>query len=242
MPKLKYKRVLLKLSGEVFAGAKKTGIDAETILTIAKQIKEIVDTGASIAIVIGGGNIFRGISGSAEGVDRTTADYMGMLATVINALAFQNALEVLGVSCRVQSAIPMQRVAEPFIRRKAIRHLEKKRVVIFAGGTGNPYFTTDTTAALRAAEVDADVVMKATKVEGVYDKDPVKNKNAKKFEKLSYLDVINQQLKIMDLTAVSLCMDNKIPIVIFNLNVAGNMKKAIVGEKIGTTIGGNKNG
>lgn len=242
MAKLKYKRVLLKLSGEVFAGKQKTGIDSATINSIALQIKEIVDAGASIAIVIGGGNIFRGISGSAEGVDRTTADYMGMLATVLNALAFQNALENLGVPSRVQTAIAMQRVAEPFIRRKAIRHLEKGRVVIFAGGTGNPYFTTDTTAALRAAEIEATVVMKATKVDGVYDKDPVKNKNAKKFEKLAFMDVINKQLKVMDITAVSLCMENKIPILIFNLNVKGNLKKAIMGEKIGTTIGGKGNG
>ena len=238
MAKLKYKRALLKLSGEVFAGVKKTGIDAETIIKLAQELKEIVELGASIAIVIGGGNIFRGVSGSEEGVDRTTADYMGMLATVINALAFQNALESLGVPCRVQSAIEMQRVAEPFIRRKAIRHLEKGRVVIFAGGTGNPFFTTDTTAALRAAEINANVVMKATKVDGVYDKDPVKDKSAKKFETLTYMEVINKQLKVMDLTAVSLCMDNNIPIVTFNLNVPGNMKKAFQGEKIGTTIGG----
>jgi uridylate kinase len=237
-PALKYKRVLLKLSGEVFAGTRQYGIDPETTLEIARQVKEITDLGAEVALVIGGGNIFRGLAASTNGMDRTTGDYMGMLATVMNALAFQDALGKSGVHSRVQTAITMQRIAEPFIRLKAMRHLEKKRVVIFAGGTGNPYFTTDTTAALRAAEINADVVMKATKVDGAYDKDPNKEKGAKKFDELTFMDVINKQLKVMDLTAVSLCMDNKIPIMIFNLQVSGNMKKAVLGQKIGTIIGG----
>ncbi|MBU0579862.1 MAG: UMP kinase [Candidatus Margulisbacteria bacterium] len=236
MTMLKYKRILLKLSGEVFAGDKNAGIDTETTNKIAAQVKEVADLGASVALVIGGGNLFRGLSGSEKGIDRTTGDYMGMLATVMNALAFQNALEKYNVPTRVQTAIEMQKVAEPFIRRKAIRHLEKKRVVIFAGGTGNPYFTTDTTAALRAAEIEADVLIKATKVDGVYDKDPVKDSSAKMYDQLSYMEVINQQLKVMDLTAVSLCMDNKIPILVFNLNVPGNMTKIVQGERIGTIV------
>lgn len=236
MGKLKYNRILLKLSGEIFAGEKKSGIDAKTITKIAAQVKEVVNIGCSVSIVIGGGNIYRGLAASEKGADRTTADYMGMLATVINALSFQDALERLGTPTRVQSAITMQKVAEPFIRRRAIRHLEKKRVVIFAGGTGNPYFTTDTAAALRAAEINAEAVIKATKVDGVYDKDPEKDKKAKKFDKLTYMEVMNKQLKVMDLTAVSLCLDNKIPIVVFNLHIAGNLKKVVQGGKIGTII------
>lgn len=238
MSTLKYKRILLKLSGEVLAGSRQYGIDPETTLTIAKEVKEIVDLGVEVALVIGGGNIFRGLSASANGMDRTTGDYMGMLATVMNALAFQDALEKLSVPTRVQTAIQMQKIAEPFIRRKAVRHLEKKRVVIFAGGTGNPYFTTDTTASLRAAEINADVVMKATKVDGCYDKDPVKNAGAVKFEEISFMEVINKQLKVMDMTAVSLCMDNKIPILIFSMQEPGNMKRAVLGQKVGTVVGG----
>ncbi len=238
MTSLKYKRILLKLSGEVLAGSRQYGIDPETTLKIAKEVKEIADLGVEVALVIGGGNIFRGMSAAANGMDRTAADSIGMLATVMNAIAFQDALEKIGTPTRVQSAIEMQKIAEPFIRRRAIRHLEKKRVVIFAGGTGNPYFTTDTTAALRAAEIDADVVMKATKVDGCYDKDPTKDKTAVKFEAISFMEVINKQLKVMDMTAVSLCMDNKIPIMIFNMQEPGNMKRSVLGQKVGTVVGG----
>lgn len=232
----KYKRILLKLSGEALKGKFDYGIDPEIASSIAFQIKEIKDLGVEVGVVIGGGNIFRGFSASSKGMDRSTADYMGMLATVINGMALQDSLEKVGLVTRLQSAIEMQELAEPYIRRKAVRHLEKSRVVIFAGGTGNPYFTTDTAAALRASEIDADIILKATKVDGVYSEDPVRCKNAKKFSKLKYLDVINNSLKIMDSTAVSLCMDNKIPIVIFNLTKSGNIKKVVCGEKIGTLI------
>ncbi len=234
--KVKYKRILLKLSGEVFGGYQKFGIDQQVLSVIANEIKAIKKYDIDIAIVVGGGNIFRGVAGSAKGMDRATGDYMGMLATVINALALQDALEKIGVDSRVQTAIEMKSIAEPFIRRRAMRHMQKSRIVILAAGTGNPYFTTDTTAALRAAELDAEVILKATKVDGVYDKDPSKFSNAKKFTKLSYLDVLNKGLKVMDSTAASLCMDNNIPIVVFNLTKAGNMEKVVLGKPVGTTV------
>lgn len=232
----KYKRILLKLSGEALAGDKQVGIDSDILNRIAKEIKEITDLGVEIAVVVGGGNFFRGVSGSAGGMDRASADYVGMLATVMNSLLLQNALEKAGVPTRVQSAITMNAVAEPFIRRRAMRHLEKKRVVILAAGTGNPFFTTDTTAALRANELGVDVVLKATKVDGIYDKDPKKYPDAKKYDTLSYLDVLNQGLEVMDSTATSLCMDNKISIIVFNLGVSGNIKKIVQGENIGTIV------
>jgi len=234
--KVKYKRVLLKLSGEVFGGKQKYGIDPETLMVIAKEIKEVKKYNVDIAIVVGGGNIFRGISGFASGMDRATGDYMGMLATVINALALQDALEKTGVYSRVQTAIEMKSVAEPFIRRRAMRHMEKGRVVILAAGTGNPYFSTDTAAALRAAELDADVILKATKVGGIYDADPVKNPHAKKFNKLTYLEILNKKLKVMDATAVSLCMDNDIPIVVFDLTRHGNVARVVLGQNVGTIV------
>jgi uridylate kinase len=234
--KPKYKRILLKLSGEVFMGERQYGIDPKMAVAIAEQVKEIYDLGVEIVIVIGGGNIFRGISASANGIDRATADYMGMLATVMNGLAFQDALEKIGVATRVQTAFQIPQVAEHFVRRRAIRHLEKKRVIILAGGTGNPYFTTDTTAALRAAEMNAEVVLKATKVDGVYDDDPVKNPGAKKFDQITYLDVLKKELKVMDPSAISLCKDNQIPLLVFKLDVPGNIKRAVMGEKIGTLI------
>lgn len=237
MPEVKYKRVLLKLSGEVFGGKQKYGIDPGVLHIIAKEIKKAKSHKVDIAIVAGGGNIFRGLAGAASGIDRATGDYMGMLATVINSLALQDALEHVGVQSRVQTAIEMRSVAEPFIRRRAIRHMQKGRVVILAAGTGNPYFSTDTAAALRAAELDAEVIFKATKVGGVYDKDPVHHKDAKKFKKITYLEMINKKLKIMDSTAASLCMDNDIPIVVFNLTKAGNVEKAILGQNVGTIIG-----
>lgn len=236
MVKVKYKRVLLKLSGEVFGGKQKYGIDPETLMVIAKEIKEVKKYNVDIAIVVGGGNIFRGISGFASGMDRATGDYMGMLATVINALALQDALEKTGVYSRVQTAIEMKSVAEPFIRRRAMRHMEKGRVVILAAGTGNPYFSTDTAAALRAAELDADVILKATKVGGIYDADPVKNPHAKKFNKLTYLEILNKKLKVMDATAVSLCMDNNIPIVVFDLTRHGNVARVVLGQNVGTVV------
>jgi uridylate kinase len=234
--KPKYKRILLKLSGEVFMGERQYGIDPKMTITIAEQVKEIHDLGVEIVIVIGGGNIFRGMSASANGIDRATADYMGMLATVMNGLAFQDALEKIGVATRVQTAFQIPQVAEHFVRRRAIRHLEKKRVVILAGGTGNPYFTTDTTAALRAAEMNTEVVLKATKVDGVYDDDPVKNPKAKKFDQITYLDVLKKELKVMDPSAISLCKDNQIPLLVFKLDVPGNIKRAVMGENIGTLI------
>ena len=238
MAKPVFKRVVLKISGEALQGNLGYGIDYNVLVSISRQIKEVKALGVEIAIVIGGGNIFRGVAGSTKGMDRASADYMGMLATVINALALQDALENNGVHTRVQSAIQMQELAEPYIRRRAIRHLEKGRAVIFAGGTGNPYFTTDTAAALRAIEIGAEIILKATKVDGVYSSDPVKNKNAKKFEHLRYIDVLKMGLKVMDATATSLCMDNELPIIVFNLKKEGNIKRVIMGEKIGTTVKG----
>lgn len=230
----KYKRIMLKLSGEALAGEKGFGIDFEVAKTIAEQIKQLVDMGIEVGAVVGGGNIWRGRSG--EGMDRTTADYMGMMATCINALALQDSLEQIGVNTRVQTAIEMREVAEPFIRRRAMRHLEKGRVVIFAAGTGNPYFSTDTTAALRAAEIEADVILLAKKVDGVYNKDPKKYDDAKKYDKLTYIEVLDQGLQVMDSTATSLCMDNNIPILVFGLDQPNNIERAVMGEKIGTLV------
>ncbi|MEW5981598.1 MAG: UMP kinase [Acidobacteriota bacterium] len=236
IPLAAYRRVLLKLSGEALMGEQSFGIDREVAREIALEVGEIQRLGVQIAIVIGGGNIFRGIAASAKGMDRAQADYMGMLATVINALALQDALEEAGVVTRVLTAIEMRSVAEPFIRRRALRHLEKGRVVLLAAGTGNPYFTTDTAAALRAMEMKADVILKATKVDGIYTADPVLHADATKFEKITYISVLERGLKVMDATAVSLCMDNKLPIVVFNLKTPGNMKRAVLGEPIGTTV------
>jgi uridylate kinase len=236
MADLKYNRVLLKISGEALLGSGSHSIDPSVVAEIADQIKEVVDIGVEVAIVIGGGNFWRGTSASANGVDRTTADYIGMLATIMNALGLQNALEMAGVLTRVQTAINMQEVAEPFIRRKAVRHLEKKRVVIFAGGTGNPYFTTDTAAALRALEIDAEIIFKATKVDGVYDKDPEKYSDAKKFKKLDFTTALNQDLGVMDSTAISLCRENNLPIIVFDIKVPGNIKGVIMGKEIGTLV------
>ena len=231
-----YKKILLKLSGEALMGDQEFGISSDVIASYAKQIKEIVDLGVEVSIVIGGGNIFRGISGAAQGVDRVTGDHMGMLATVINSLALQNSIEKLGVPTRVQTAIEMPKVAEPFIKRRAQRHLEKGRVVIFGAGTGNPYFTTDTAAALRAIEMETDVVIKATKVDGIYDKDPIKYPDAKKYETVTYNEVLAKDLKVMDATAISLCRENKLPIIVFNSLIEGNLKRVIMGENIGTTV------
>ncbi|MCL0074931.1 UMP kinase [Thermodesulfovibrionales bacterium] len=231
-----YKRVLLKLSGETLMGDKKYGIDPATAAFIAAEVVKAAETGVQIAIVIGGGNIFRGVQASVEGIERASADYMGMLATVINALALQNALEELGLQTRVQSAIEMKEVAEAYIRRKAIRHLEKGRIVIFAAGTGNPYFTTDTAAALRAMEIGADVVLKGTRVNGIYTADPEKNPGANKFSEISYIDVLKRGLDVMDSTAITLCMDNNLPIVVFSIKNEDNIKNLIEGNKIGTTI------
>jgi uridylate kinase len=236
MEKLKYKRVLLKISGEALMGNLEYGINSRVINDISGEIKEVVELGVEVAVVIGGGNFWRGVPASENGMDRTTADYIGMLATVMNALGLQNALEKAGVVTRVQTAISMQEIAEPFIRRRAVRHLEKKRVVIFAGGTGNPYFTTDTAAALRALEIEAEIIFKATKVDGVYDKDPLKFKDARKFEKLNFLDVLKMNLRVMDSTATSLCMENNLPIVVFDITKPGNIKGVIIGKKIGTFI------
>ena len=233
---LKYKRVILKVTGEVFGGEEKYGIDSSTIRSFAEEIKEVKALGCEMALVIGGGNIFRGAEASEGGMERATADYMGMLATVINSLALQDALEKIGVSTRVMSAIEMRQVAEPYIRRRATRHLEKGRVVIFAGGTGNPYFTTDTTASLRAMEIGAEVILKATKVHGVYDADPVKQQGAKMYGRLSYIEVLNKELKVMDSTAISLCMDNHLPIVVFNIMEKGNIRRVVCGEEIGTLV------
>jgi uridylate kinase len=237
---LKYKRIILKVTGEVFAGPQKFGIDGKTVKAFAQEIKEVKEMGCELALVIGGGNIFRGAVASEIGMDRASADTMGMLATIINSLALQDALESLGVSTRVLSAIEMRQVAEPYIRRRATRHLEKGRVVIFAGGTGNPYFTTDTTASLRAMEVGAEVILKATKVEGVYDADPFRVEGAKKFEELTYIEVLNRELKVMDSTAISLCMDNQLPIIVFNIMETGNIKRVVSGESIGTLVSGGK--
>ena len=231
-----YKKILLKLSGEALMGEQEFGISSDVITSYAKQIKEIVDLGVEVSIVIGGGNIFRGISGAAQGVDRVTGDHMGMLATVINSLALPNSIEKLGVPTRVQTAIEMPKVAEPFIKRRAQRHLEKGRVVIFGAGTGNPYFTTDTAAALRAIEMETNVVIKATKVDGIYDKDPVKYPDAKKYETVTYNEVLAKDLKVMDATAISLCRENKLPIIVFNSLIEGNLKKVVMGEHIGPTV------
>jgi len=231
-----YKRILLKLSGEALMGEQQFGVDPAVASRIALDVGEIQGLGVETSIVIGGGNIFRGLAASARGMDRATADYMGMLATVINALALQDALEQHGVTTRVVTAIEMRAVAEPFIRRRAIRHLEKRRVVIFAGGTGNPYFTTDTAAALRAMEIKAEVILKGTKVDGIYTADPMLDPTATKYPSISYLQVLERQLKVMDATAISLCMDNKLPIVVFNLRQAGNIRKVVTGEPIGTTV------
>ena len=232
----KFKRILLKLSGEALQGDRQYGIDPKVIDGIADELKEIKDLGIEIAIVIGGGNIFRGVQAEERGMERATADYMGMLATVINGMALQDALERKGVFTRVQTAIAMAQVAEPFIRRRAVRHLEKGRVVILVGGTGNPYFTTDTTAALRAVELDCEVILKATKVDGVYSDDPKKVKNAKRFDKIKYIDVLKKGLKVMDATAISLCMDNKLPIIVFDLLKHGNIRRVVTGQNIGTTV------
>ena len=232
----RYRRVLLKISGEALAGSAGYGIDPAVLVTFARELQEVHEMGCELALVIGGGNIFRGLAASAQGIDRATGDYMGMLATVINALALQNALERLGVPTRVLSAIEMQAVAEPYIRRRATRHLEKRRVVIFAAGTGNPYFTTDTAASLRAMEIGAQVIFKATRVDGVYSADPETTPDATRFEELTYLDVLKRQLQVMDSTAISLCMDNGLPILVFNALRAGNIVKAIRGEAIGTLV------
>ena len=236
MDKLRYKRILLKISGEALAGDLAYGIDPGTISAFCGEIRAACEMGVQIALVIGGGNIFRGISGSAKGMDRASADYMGMLATVLNSLAVQDCLEKLGLSTRVLSAISMQEVCEPYIRRRAMRHLEKGRVVICAAGTGNPYFTTDTTASLRAMELKAEVIFKATKVDGVYDKDPVKHPDAVMFKKISYMEVLSKQLKVMDSTAISLAMDNTLPIVVFNMFTAGSLRAAILGQDVGTIV------
>jgi len=236
---LKYQRILLKLSGEALMGNRGYGIDAATVDFMAKEIRDVASMGVQISIVIGGGNIFRGVQGSLEGMERASADYMGMLATVINALALQNALEKYDLPTRVQSAIEMQELAEPYIRRKAMRHLEKGRIVIFAAGTGNPYFTTDTAAALRAMEIGAEVILKGTKVDGVYSSDPIKDPKAKKFSELTYMEVLKKGLGVMDSTAVTLCMDNNLPIVVFNLRGKGNIRKVVEGKKVGTIVRGN---
>lgn len=236
MPKNAYPRVLIKLSGEALQGDAGYGIEPATLDTIAREIAEITELGVEVAIVIGGGNIFRGVAGSTAGMDRASADYMGMLATVINGLALQDAIEKIGVPTRVQTAIEIKEVAETYIRRRAMRHLEKQRVVIFAAGTGNPYFTTDTAACLRAMEVHADVILKGTKVDGVYDSDPETNAEATMFAELTYIEVLSRNLRVMDSTAISLCMDNDLPIIVFNLTTPGNMKRAVTGEQIGTWI------
>lgn len=236
--KAKYKRALLKISGEALMAEGQSAIGYEAIGSLAQEIKETIGLGVQLAIMVGGGNILRGAAASASGIDRVSADYMGMLATVINSLALQDTLEKRGISARVQSAITIEGVTEPFIRRQAIEHLEKGRVVIFAGGTGNPYFTTDTAAALRAAEIHAEVILKGTKVDGVYDADPMKSGQARKFDKLTYIEVLKQNLKVMDSTAISLCMDNGLPIIVFDLTSGGNIKRAVLGRKVGTLIRG----
>ena len=233
-----YKRIMLKLSGEALAGQQGYGIDPDIIMGIAQEIRGVVDLGVQLAIVIGGGNIFRGLAASSAGMDRASADYMGMLATVMNSLALQDALEKAGVITRVQSAIEMQAIAEPYIRRRAVRHLEKGRVVIFGAGTGNPFFTTDTAASLRAIEIGAEIILKATKVDGVYNADPAKDKNAVKYDQLSYLDVLKQGLEVMDSTATSLCMDNNLPIIVFDLTTSGNIQRVVCGDQIGTVVKG----
>ncbi|PLX68515.1 MAG: UMP kinase [Denitrovibrio sp.] len=238
MTKPIYETILLKLSGEALMGDSDYGINFETASFIVNEIKGIVELGVRVGIVVGGGNIFRGMQGTAQNMDRVSADYMGMLATVMNSLALQDGLEKVGIPTRVKTAIEMRQIAEPFIRRRAMRHLEKERVVIFAAGTGNPYFTTDTAATLRGTEINAEVILKATKVDGIYTSDPVKNKDAVKFDTLTYLDVINKGLKVMDSTAISMCMDNNIPIIVFDIFGEGNMKNVVLGKKIGTTVEG----
>lgn len=236
MAELKYKRILLKLSGEAFMGDKQFGISPETLFSFANDVKEIYDLDVQIAIVIGGGNIFRGMQAAAHKIDKIAGDNMGMLATVINCIAFQNALEEIGVPTRLQTAIKMEQIAEPLIRRKAIRHLERKRVVLFGAGTGYPFFTTDSAAVLRALEIHSDLVIKGTRVDGVFDSDPEKNENAIKFEQISYLDVVQKGLKVMDLTAITLCRENKMPIIVLNITNKGDLKKAVLGEKVGSLI------
>ena len=236
MADIKYKRVLLKLSGEALAPAEGLGIDPKSAKEIAQQVKSVVQLGANLAIVIGGGNIWRGKVGLELGMDRATADYMGMLATVMNSLALMDSLENIGVTTRVQTSIEMRAIAEPYIRRRALRHIEKSRVVIFAGGTGNPYFTTDTAAALRAVEINADLLIKATKVDGIYDSDPKKNPDAKKYDDLTYMEALSKQLQVMDATAISLCMENHMPLMVLNLWEEGSLKKALMGEKVGTLV------
>ncbi len=236
MPQPKYQKILLKLSGEALQGKEDVGISVDSLKAISKEIVEIHSLGVEIAIVIGGGNIFRGIAGAAIGMDRSAADYMGMLATVINSLALQDSLEGEGIVTRVQSALEIRQVAEPYIRRRAIRHLEKGRVVIFAAGTGNPFFTTDTAATLRAREIGADVILKATKVDGIYDKDPLKHTDAKMFKQLSYMEVLSKDLEVMDATAISLCREGKIPIIVFNMFESGNIYRIIMGEDIGSVV------
>lgn len=241
MENVRYRRIVLKLSGEALAGSQGFGIAHDMLVSVAEQVDEVRKLGVEIALVVGGGNIWRGIAGSSQGMDRGTADYMGMLATVMNALALQDALEKVGSDTRVLSAIEMRQVAEPYIRRRAIRHMEKGRVVIFAAGTGNPYFSTDTTAALRAAEIEAEAILMAKRVDGVYDSDPLKNPQAKRFENLSYLDVLSKGLGVMDSTATSLCMDNNIPLIVFDLTQKGNIRRVIMGEAIGTYVGRDEN-
>jgi len=238
MRRTSYKKILLKISGEILTGDGEYGIDPNRIRQIAQEIKQIKNLGVQVAIVIGGGNIFRGVAASSKGMDRASADYMGMLATVINGLALQDALEKIGVQTRVQTAIEMRQVAEPYIRRRAIHHLEKGRVVIFAGGTGNPYFTTDTTASLRAMEIGAEAILKATKVDGIYDSDPALNRDARKYRRITYLDVLKRNLRAMDPTAISLCMDHQVPIIVFSLKKKGNIKRVVLGEAIGTIVKG----
>lgn len=235
-PNPKYSRILLKLSGEALGGESGIGINADSVHRMAEQIREVRDLGIQVVVVVGGGNIFRGLPGSERGIERATGDYMGMLATIINALALQDALEKTGVATRVQSAITMAQVAEPFIRRRAVRHMEKGRVVIFGGGTGNPYFSTDTAAALRANEIGAEVILKATKVDGIYDSDPKKNPTAKRFAQIKYIEALQRQLKVMDSTAFSLCMDNKMPIIVFDLFRPHNLKRVVMGEEVGTLV------
>lgn len=237
MTRPKYGRILLKLSGEALQGGKGYGIEPQVLESIAEQVQAVHAMGTQLAIVIGGGNIFRGVAASAQGMDRASADYMGMLATVINGLALQDALEAKGVPTRVQTAIEMSQLAEQYIRRRAVRHLEKGRAVIFAAGTGNPYFTTDTAASLRAMEIHAEIILKATKVDGIYDKDPKKHADAKRFDKLDYLEVLQRDLKVMDSTAISLCRDNKLPIMVFELGPKDNIKRAVMGEAVGTVVG-----
>lgn len=236
MPEPAYKRIILKLSGEALMGEKEYGVDTNVVKGIAAEIADVRRLGVEVALVIGGGNIFRGVSASAQGMDRATADYVGMLATVINSLILQDALEKNGVFTRVLSAIEMKELAEPYIRRRAVRHLEKGRTIIFAGGTGNPYFTTDTAASLRAMEIQADIILKGTKVDGVYDKDPVKEKDAVKFDTLTYIEVLKRGLKVMDTTAISLCMDNDMPIIVFDIKCRGNLERVVMGEKVGTIV------